>query len=68
MLYHETPFYVISTWCRLRLVEAVVLEHVQFRREPKQDSPLSTDPSGSIVLSSGPTRDQGHVQAQEVTN
>jgi hypothetical protein len=23
MLYHETPFYVISTWCRLRLIEAV---------------------------------------------
>jgi hypothetical protein len=23
MLYHETPFCVISTWCRLRLIEAV---------------------------------------------
>jgi hypothetical protein len=23
MLYHETPFYVISTWCRLRLIEAI---------------------------------------------
>jgi hypothetical protein len=22
-LYHETPLYVISTWCRLRLIEAV---------------------------------------------
>jgi hypothetical protein len=27
MLYHETPFYVISTWCQLRLIEAIVIEY-----------------------------------------
>jgi hypothetical protein len=37
MFYHETPFYVISTWCRLRLIEAVAVGTYRYRKSQSDD-------------------------------